>query len=200
MKRNFFLISFLLVSLSCAPRYNAVVNFRGAGFRQVIVLPFENQTTDMRAQQLLRKKIYTRFFRHGYLPLPLKTVDGKLKEIGITDGGQLRAVNLKELKKLFGEGALFYGTVEEFTFQNLGFIIRKKVKLSVKMVDLSNFETVYENTAQKKDTKIYTSKEEAKKAFIRASAVKLLSNMLNSPMVRLSEIVVRRIFDKIPRK
>lgn len=198
MKNGILLICLFLCS--CAARFQSRVSFPPGGFEKVVVLPFENQTVDMQAQKVLRKMVRDKFLEFGYNALAPEFVDEKLKEIGITDGGQLRAVEIGEMKELFGGGTLFYGTVEDFTFQNLGFIVRKEVRLAVRMVDAESGEVIYENTGQGKDTNLYLSKDEAKKAFLVNSAANLAQNMLGIPLAREAKEAVSDIFAKIPKK
>ena len=93
-----------------------------------------------------------------------------------------------------------FGTVEYFTFQNLGFIVRKKVVLKIKVVSLADDKIIFEKTGTGSDTKFFLSKDEAKKAFVEQMAVKLVSNMLKSPLKKEAQKAVKKIFKKVPRK
>ncbi|MCG2724993.1 MAG: DUF799 family lipoprotein [Elusimicrobia bacterium] len=166
----------------------------------VIVLPFENQTADLVGHVMLREMVFDKFSKWGYHMLLIKEVDEKLKEKGITDGGQLPYVDKDILKKAFGQKIACYGTVESFTFQNLGFIVRKKVVLKIKMVSLADDKIIFENTETGSDTKFYLSKDEAKKVFVRQMALKLVSNMLKSPLRKEAHEAVEKMFKKIPKR
>lgn len=166
----------------------------------MVVLPFENQTTSLIGHKMLRKMVFDRFSKKGYQTLTIKEVDEKLKSKGLTDGGQLPYISKGILKELFGPKIACFGTVETFTFQNLGFIVRKKVVLKIKIVSLADDRIIFEKTGTGSDTKFYFSKDEAKEAFVEQMALKLVSNMLKSPLKKEARKAIRKIFKKIPRK
>jgi len=166
----------------------------------IIVLPFENQTSDMAGPEMLREMIFDGFSKKGYQTLAIKEIDDKLREKGITDGGQLPYISEGVLKEVFGPKLACYGTVESFTFQNLGFIVRKKVVLNIKIVSLADDKVVFEVTGTGSDTKFFLAKDEAKKAFVEQMAVKLVSNMLKSPLKKEAQEAVKKIFKEIPKR
>ncbi len=45
----------------------------------IIVLPFENQTTSLSGQTMLRKMVFDGFSKKGYQTLSMEDIDGKLK-------------------------------------------------------------------------------------------------------------------------
>jgi len=116
------------------------------------------------------------------------------------NGGQLAAVPPERLGALLGSDLLCYGDVEDFTFQNLGFVVRKSVILRLKIISASSGETLFEASGKGGDIKFYMDKEEAKKAFIEAAAVKLVENMLKSPLRKEAETAVSKVFDRMPRR
>ncbi len=166
----------------------------------VVVLPFENQTTNLIGPGMLRKMVFERFSEKGYHTVSMEEIDEKLKKIGVTDGGQLSYISQGVLKETFGNRLACFGTVEYFTFQNLGFIVRKKVVLKIKVVSLVDDKVVFEATGKGSDTKFFLSKDEAKEAFVKQMALKLLDNMFKSPLKREARAALRRIFKKIPRR
>ena len=175
-------------------------NLRSAADLRVAVLPFNNQSTDVTASDYMRKLSGERFSKWGYAPVPFEDADEKLKTIGISDGGQLAAVPPERLGALLGSDLLCYGDVEDFTFQNLGFVVRKSVILRLKIISASSGETLFEASGKGGDIKFYMDKEEAKKAFIEAAAVKLVENMLKSPLRKEAETAVSKVFDRMPRR
>ena len=203
MKTTIFLTALAFFVSGCsgsAVHKKTQQGFKSIPSARVIVLPFENQTVDLTGHTMLREMIFDKFAKSGYNPVPMDEVDGKLKKKGLTDGGQLSFVAKDTLKEIFGPQILCYGTVENFTFQNLGFIVRKQVSLKIKMVFLGTGETVFEGAGKGSKTKFYLSKEEAKKAFVRQMAVKLVQNMIKSPLRKEARQAVKKIFKKIPKK
>lgn len=175
-------------------------SLRGAPDPRVAVLPFDNQSTDMNAADIMRKLAAEGFGRRGYLPLPAAEVDDKLSALGVSEGGQLPGVKPEEVAKALGADLLCYGDVEDFTFQNLGFVVRKSVGLKVKLVSGATGETLYEGTGAGKDVKVFINKDEAKAAFVEQLAVKLVQNILKSPLKREAEIAADKALDRLPRR
>lgn len=189
-----------LCACASGESYLVSPNLRSAPDSNVAVLPFNNQSTDVTASDYMRKLSGERFLKWGYAPVPFEDADEKLKTIGISDGGQLTAVPPARLGALLGADLLCYGDVEDFTFQNLGFIVRKSVILRLKIISAASGETLFEASGKGRDMKFHIDKEEAKKAFIEAAAVKLVENMLKSPLHKEAETAVSRVFDRMPRR
>lgn len=175
-------------------------SLRSASETRVAVLPFDNQSTDMNAADIMRKLAAEGFNRRGYLALPAAELDEKLSALGVSEGGQLPGVKPEEIAKALGADLLCYGDVEDFTFQNLGFVVRKSVGLKVKLVSGSTGETLYEGTGSGKDVKVFINKDEAKAAFVEQLAVKLVQNILKSPLKREAEIAADKALDRLPRR
>jgi hypothetical protein len=173
---------------------------RGWPDARVAVLPFDNQSTDLGAADVMRRLAVEEFSKRGYQPLPLEEVDGKLAGLGVSEGGQLPSVKPEDLAKALGADLLCYGDVQDFTFQNLGFVIRKNVALNVRLLAVSTGETLYEATGVGQDIKIYTNKDEAKKAFVEQLAVRLVQNLLKSPLRKEAEAAAWKTLDGLPRR
>ena len=167
---------------------------------RVAVLPFDNQSTDIGAADVMRKLAAEGFEKRGYQPLPFEEVDNKLSGLGISEGGQLPSVKPEELGKALGTDLLCYGDVEDFTFQNLGFVVRKNVLLSVKLLSASTGEALYEASGAGRDLKFYTNKDEAKAAFVEQLALKLVQNLLKTPLKKEAEAAAWKALDGLPRR
>jgi len=167
---------------------------------RVAVLPFDNQSTDLSAPDIMRKLAAEGFAKRGYQPLPLEEVDGKLSGLGISEGGQLPSIKPEELGRALGADLLCYGDVEDFTFQNLGFVVRKNVALNVKLLSASSGEVLYEASGAGKDFKFYMNKDEAKAAFVEQLALKLVQNLLKTPLKKEAEAAAWKALDGLPRR
>lgn len=162
----------------------------------IVVLPFENLSNDLTAEEMIRDLVINRFKKKGWFVVDKNHADQKLKEIGITDGGQLNSVSKKELFDIFKARYLCYGIINDFKFQNLGFVIVKRVELNIKIYDNFLERFVFDETAEAKDVKFYLDKEEAKKAFIAYNALKLVENIMKRPLYNESVEAVDKIFIK----
>ncbi|MGC8866585.1 MAG: GNA1162 family protein [Elusimicrobiales bacterium] len=196
-KIAFALISALLIFTSCN-----IENIRKEDKRffiekaSVSVLPFDNMSNDITAETMMRNLVSDAFKKKGWIVIPDSEVDEKLKNLGITDGGQLNSVDPKEISLLLSSRYLCYGSINDFKFQNLGFIIRKNVELNIRIYDSKEGRFVFDETSNSSDTKIYLNKDEAKEAFIKYNALKLVENIMKRPLYEQAVDVVNKIFAK----
>ncbi len=180
-----------LFSAACAVKQ---AYFVAPGFappaEPVALLPFENESVDLSAEDYLYKLAAGRIAAKGYSLIQGEPVLEGLKGIGITDAGQMASATPEIIGRAVGSGLLCYGTIEDFTFQNLGFVVRKSVKLRLKLVSAATGEVLYEGEGTGRDIKVYLDRDEAKKAFVEQMAVKLVQNMLKSPLAKEAEKAV----------
>ncbi len=167
----------------------------------VAVLPFDNESVDIDSERYMRDEVIKKFVSMGYSPLTSSYVDEKLKEMGISDGGQLKAYKTPEIASKLACRIIVYGTIENYVFQNLGFIVRKKADLYIRAEDGYDSTLLYEGFGSGDDSKIYTNKKEAEAAFVINSGVKLISNISNKNLL-MGEAVkksVEKALQKFPR-
>ena len=193
---------FLAAACGCATGGAYLVSpaLREAADTRVAVLPFDNQSTDISAAEIMRGLAAEGFVKRGYTHLEPAEVDAKLSGLGVSEGGQLPGLKPADIGKALGADLLCYGDVEDFTFQNLGFVVRKSVILSVKIVSASTGETLYEGSGSGKDLKMYFDKDEAKAAFVEQMVVKLVQNVLKTPLKREAEAAAWKALDRLPRR
>ncbi|OGR68383.1 MAG: hypothetical protein A2081_02210 [Elusimicrobia bacterium GWC2_61_19] len=193
--------SFLLAA-GCAGKAAYLVSpaLRTAADPRVAVLPFDNQSTDIGAPDVMRKLAEEGFAKRGYQPLPAEEVDAKLASLGVSEGGQLPGVKPEALGQALGVDLLVYGDVEDFTFQNLGYLIRKAVVLRVKVVSAGTSETLYEGSGSGKDIKVFFNSDQAKAAFVEQLAVKLVQNILKTPLKKEAETAADKALGSLPRR
>lgn len=192
----------LCLAAACAGKAAYLVSpaLRAAADPRVAVLPFDNQSTDISAPEIMRKLAAEGFGRRGYPLLPQDEVDQKLAALGVSEGGQLPGLKPADLGLALGAELLCYGDVEDFTFQNLGFVIRKNVSLRIKIVAASTGETLYEGTGAGRDLKVFFDRDQAKVAFVEQLAVKLAQNIFKVPLKREAEAAANRALDRLPRR
>jgi len=165
---------------------------------RIALLPFENYSNDVSAPDLLRGEVSKRFAQRGYAPLGTAETDEKLRAMGITDGGQLPSVKPADIGKALEVDLLCYGSLEDFTFQNLGFVIRKSVRLRLKIISAGTGETLFEAAGKGRDIKVFLDRDEATAAFVVYSVEKLAQNMLKHPLRAESEKAIGQVFERLP--
>lgn len=169
------------------------------GSRRVAVLPFDNQSVDLAGPGIVRGLVTSRLADLGYQPLGADEVDAKLRELGITDGGQLKTLTPKDIGKALGVEGLFYGTLEEFNFTNVGFYLSRVVRVRLRLVSADTGEALWENTGQDASRELHVKEGKAKKAFVRGVARKALENMTNTALAKESREAVRKLLRSAPR-
>lgn len=199
-------ISVTAAMISCANiqkrEYIVSEKFSQVGESSVAVLPFDNESADLDAEKYMRDEVIKNLAIRGYSPMTPDAVDEKLKELGISDGGQLPAFKPSQIAEKLSCRILIYGYIENYIFQNLGFIVRKKAELSIKAVDGLDGSVLYEGFGSGDDSKFYTNKKEAEAAFLVNTGVKLVSNVSNKNLL-MGEAVkkaVEKALERFPRK
>jgi len=93
-----FIIFSLLLILSCASGPEVI--YQDPSFNkpiEIAVLPFANNTSDLKAGYLIRELFALGLKEKKYTVMDIEEIDKRLNEIGITDGGQLNAVSIAEM-------------------------------------------------------------------------------------------------------
>ncbi|HHM02058.1 MAG TPA: hypothetical protein ENJ15_03530 [Caldithrix abyssi] len=125
----------LLALTSCGPKAKFVEK-NYAPPEVTAILPAVNNSTDVEGGIVFRNLIYKHFeaAKPAYSILSREMTDSLLNEAGITDGGQLEAVENDELMKILNVDGLLFVTIEEMKYQTLGISSTRKVKANFKLL------------------------------------------------------------------
>jgi hypothetical protein len=106
---------------------------------RIAVLPTINQTTDVLGGIVFRNLFYLDLMEDysAYL-IPLENVDTLLNEEGITQGGQLAAVENQELINILKADGLLYITLLACDYQTLGISETRRVKAHFTLITTLN--------------------------------------------------------------
>lgn len=96
--------------------------------KRAAVLPFSDETNSVDGPEFLRALAAERLKDGGWNTMPPEEVDAKLREHGISQGGQLRAVQPAEVARWLGTDFLLFGHITEFKEVPLGAYHRRAVK------------------------------------------------------------------------
>lgn len=118
-----------------APRPAAAQESAGWFDRPVAVLPLDNRSNDLNAPELLRRLAWNELREKGYKMLPLDKVSAALREKGVTQGGQLKAVPIPEIARELGGARLLTGTIEAFKTVNVGLYNLNTVSVNFVLYD-----------------------------------------------------------------
>jgi len=166
----------------------------------VAVLPFDNQTPDLQGPGLVRKMVFERVPACGYRSLGLEEIDSRLHGIGITDGGQLGAVETAKLGELLGGEGLLYGTLEEFAFQNVGVVRRRLVRLRLKLIEASSGEKLWEGVGVGQQVDAAVKKKDITRSFIEGLVERVAEKALGVALQPESRKAVEQLFREFPKR
>jgi hypothetical protein len=134
MKKTFLFSLFLiLLLLSCKPQR--------AKFHmpeQIAVLPTINQTTDVLGGIVFRNLFYLKLEEdYSHYLIPIELIDTLLIEEGITQGGQLAAVENTELFQILKVDGLLFIELQACDYQTLGISETRRVKAHFYLITTS---------------------------------------------------------------
>lgn len=102
---------------------------------RIAVLPMNNQTVDTEAPPIFREILFRYLNRTDYAIIsPTIEVDSLLNEEGITDAGQLSAINNEELFKIFNVDGLIYNDLLDCEIFALPPFSNPRIKVNLKLV------------------------------------------------------------------
>ncbi|OGS23794.1 MAG: hypothetical protein A2297_02455 [Elusimicrobia bacterium RIFOXYB2_FULL_48_7] len=166
----------------------------------VAVMPMENETTNLNGPGYLRKRFQKRLLRKpSYSAIPLEEVDAKLREIGISDGGQLNAVTPQDLGKKLNVDAVIYGKLLVFNTLrrniNIGNLtMGDTVQAKFKMVDTRTGDILWQDEKGIITKKCYNKGEHDTPLisfdFVGAFFEKLIGAPLDEETEELARIMV----------
>lgn len=175
-----------------APQYRAP--------ETIAVLPFDNHSVDFDAPDIIRQLLQQGLSRRSYKVLPEAQVDGVLKELGISEGGQLKSVAPKKLGEKLGAQALLYGEIEEFKFVNVGFYQNRNVQVRAKLVEASTEQPLWEGDKTVSNKKLALDKNNAGRMFVEGLGERMLEKITKSPLREEAREAVRKLLATLPKQ
>jgi len=163
------------------------------------VLPFANETTDLTAGELARLLFALGLQEKGYQVLDNETVDAKLRELGITDGGQLNSITENELTEALQVEGLVYGTLLEAEYSTKAVASTKKATIAVRIV--KNSQTAFDDRETSADSQTGSSLNVVKSfanQLIDKTSEKAFAKYHGHPLELQIETAVYKLQDRIP--
>ena len=115
--------------------------------QSVAILPFTLEAPDpekVSPHELFRACFYNYFSYLGYVDLPPKTVDQKLKQAGLTDSNKILELSREELRKILGVDAVIRGRVLSASNFTGGIHAETSIEAKIDMLDLRTGDTLWE--------------------------------------------------------
>ena len=171
--------------------------YRPAAGALAVVLPFANETADMDSPKIVREAFIEGIQGRGCNIMPVEKSDEMLRDNGITQGGQLNAVDPETLKEVLGADYVFYGNVEAFSSKNLAFYVSRWVKAGFKLVYTPKAELLWEAGGEAKAREYHMDFEDDEK--MRKAMVKgLVSGLVQSALKKEAAKVVANALSTLP--
>jgi len=156
--KTVFLLPLLFMPLSCTPlqlRDNGDIVSRlrtqqENGAIKVVILPFENGTSEKEMEVLVRRSFYNHFSSKRYHDIELDEIDRALEEIGKTSTKTWRDLTPSALGQLFHTDLVIYGKVMEYNKIFLGLYSQIAMTVQVEMVGCKSGEGLWRKTVTKR--------------------------------------------------
>ena len=117
--------------------------------RVVVILPFENLTTEPEIEILMRESFYSQFALKSYRDVELKEVDRALETYRRTSSTPWKELSPEVLGRFFNADYLIYGKVLDYSKLFMGIYSRITLKIQIEMVECSSGKGVWWRTASK---------------------------------------------------
>lgn len=179
----------LLASCAAAPVYQ----HHAAPFpARVVLLPLENRANNLQAP-ILARHLLTRELGSAAGRFSPDEVDGRLRAVGVTDGGQVNAVKPAVLGATLEADALLEGEVVTFSYVNVGVWSRRKVEVHLRLVDAVSGDILWSGSEVESTNHIATDSRAIRENLIVGYGTKLVEGALKSPLFAETDAVCRRL-------
>lgn len=139
MKRSWILWLFLILLLTgCSSTRTLLKSETTEVPAKLAVLPVDNLTNDVAGSQIIRQVIQSTLAENykGYEVQSLEETDELLRNVGITDGGQLNVFHPLELNEILGVDGILYLKLSELELLTLPFYHVRRVDLTYSLYNM----------------------------------------------------------------
>ena len=157
-----------------------------------------NDTNDLDGPIYIRQLLFNLLAQRGYALVPLADIDAKLKEQGFTDGGQLKATTPQKIGQWIGADGMFYSTLEEFNYINVGYYAQRTVKIRAQLMNGASGEKLWDAERGWSTRAVAIDKKEAERQFAVQLAAKAVEKMTHAPLQLESRETVRLLLSTLP--
>ncbi len=124
----------------------------------------------------------------NFTVVDLDTIDAKLNELGITEGGQLPTVTAEELARTIQCDSLLYGNILDAQRLMLGIYFNKKVQIEFKIISASGA-TMWEDERKSEESKLVIDPTEMLKTageelLIEAGSDVIMKALNSHPLIK----------------
>lgn len=142
-------LSALALLAACAQPVKHVdyTAFKNARPRSILVLPPDNQTTDVNASNSMLSQMTMPLAEAGYYVIPVAVMEETFKQNGLTTAGDIQQTPPAKLREIFGADAVVYSKITQFGTQYRVLASATVVTASAKLVDLKSGDVLWQGAA-----------------------------------------------------
>ena len=118
--------------------------------KSVVIMPFDNDTSENGIELLIRKSFYNHFSSKNYRDYELNEVDRGLKILEDCSSTLWRDMSPTNIGKFFQTDYVIYGRVKEYKKIFLGIYSQIVLEVKLSMVSTENGKVVWERTVRKR--------------------------------------------------
>ncbi len=150
-KTIYILLLSIFIFSSCRSSNDIVYHIRSdydfSYIKRVAVLPFENQTGDREAGEIVRYVVISELLASGLVDVVIPgEVNSALKDLGIKRVSTLNRKHIISLGKMLKVQALILGSVQQFGHVSLGNISAPEVTVTLMMADTGTGDIIWSVT------------------------------------------------------
>lgn len=188
-----YIFSLSLILAGCAAK-KRVINLDGFRY-ELALMPMANETSNLDGPILLRKALYNKLMAHGYSMMTLEETDSLLKDMGITDGGQLNAIPVAKIAEKLQARKLVFTNLK--TFKPLRVALVEVIKVNVRLFNSRALTMDWEIDqgvfSQEKKYGAESTEKYLKHLFGFALMEKLLHSPLSLEIDKITDIIALKI-------
>lgn len=144
----FALLTFALLAACAQPvKHVDYTTFRSSRPHPILVLPPENETTDVEATNSLLSQMTMPLAEAGYYVVPVAVMDETFRQNGLTVPADIQATAPAKLREIFGADAVLYSKITQFGTVYHVVDSATVVTASAKLVDLKTGDVLWQGSA-----------------------------------------------------
>jgi len=146
LKKLFISLLALCMVFGCASKipHRVVPDYNKKDMRLIAVMPVKNETTDVKAAQMLREKIINELYFKGYPKIPPGVIDEKLSFVyGKMADSKQGNIPPRIVGNLLGVNAVLYSTLEQCKTSFVLFYAPTSISITFEMRSAKTDETLW---------------------------------------------------------
>lgn len=144
----FALSTFALLAACAQPVKHAdYTAFKNSRPHSILVLPPENETTDVLATNSMLSQMTMPLAESGYYVVPVAVMDETFRQNGLSAPADIQATSPSKLREIFGADAVLYSKITQFGTSYRVLASATVVTASAKLVDLNTGDVLWQGSA-----------------------------------------------------